>query len=316
MKKDVSKLLTTSGVVIFLAVFCNFLWGSAFPGIKIGYKLFQIDGSDTFSQILFAGCRFTLAGILTILIGSIYSRKVLLPNKGNAKKILILALFQTILQYIFFYIGLANTTGVKASIIEGANVFIVIILSALIFKMEKNAAAKLLGCIPGFIGVVLVNLSGSGLTFSFNIAGEGFILISTFSAAMAAVLIKRFSVNENPVLLSGYQFMTGGVVMVIAGIIGGGRLTISSLGCLFIILYLAFVSAAAYSIWGLLLKYNPVSKISVYGFTNPVFGVILSAIVLHESTDAFGIVTVISLVLVCLGIYLVNSKPRGLLNSN
>ena len=105
MKKDVSKLLTTSGVVIFLAVFCNFLWGSAFPGIKIGYKLFQIDGSDTFSQILFAGCRFTLAGILTILIGSIYSRKVLLPNKGNAKKILILALFQTILQYIFFYIG-------------------------------------------------------------------------------------------------------------------------------------------------------------------------------------------------------------------
>ena len=38
-----------------------------FPCIKVGYRLFQIDSADTATQILFAGCRFTIAGIMVIL---------------------------------------------------------------------------------------------------------------------------------------------------------------------------------------------------------------------------------------------------------
>ena len=54
-------------VVCLLAMICCLLWGSAFPCIKVGYKLFQVDSTDTAAQILFAGCRFTLAGVLVIL---------------------------------------------------------------------------------------------------------------------------------------------------------------------------------------------------------------------------------------------------------
>jgi drug/metabolite transporter (DMT)-like permease len=52
--------------------------------------------------------------------------------------------------------------------------------------------------------------------------------------------------------------------------------------------YLGFVSAAAYSLYGLLLKYHPVSKVAIFGFTNPIFGVILSALFLHEDLSALG----------------------------
>ena len=69
--------------------------------------------------------------------------------------------------------------------------------------------------------------------------------------------------------------------------------------------YLATLSAVAYSLWGILLKYNPVSKVAVFGFMNPVFGVILSAIFLKEN-DALGLTSLISLILVCIGIYTVN----------
>jgi drug/metabolite transporter (DMT)-like permease len=41
------------------------------------------------------------------------------------------------------------------------------------------------------------------------------------------------------------------------------------------LLYLALVSAVAYSLWGILLKYNPISRVAVFGFMTPVFGVIL-----------------------------------------
>ena len=74
--------------------------------------------------------------------------------------------------------------------------------------------------------------------------------------------------------------------------------------------YLAFISAMAYSLWAMLLKYNPVSKITVYGFMNPVFGVILSAFILGEAEQAFGIKSLGALILVCIGIYIVNGTKK------
>ena len=95
--------LQKTWVVCALALVCTFLWGSASPCIKLGYALFKIPSSETWTQILFAGTRFILAGILTILIGSALNRKMLVPNKSSVPSIAKLALFQTILQYIFFY---------------------------------------------------------------------------------------------------------------------------------------------------------------------------------------------------------------------
>ena len=74
------------------------------------------------------------------------------------------------------------------------------------------------------------------------------------------------------------------------------------------ILYLALISAVAYTIWGLLLKYNHVSRVAVIGFTNPVFCALLSALFLGEADEAFSIKNLVSLVLVCIGIYIVNAK--------
>lgn len=68
---------------------------------------------------------------------------------------------------------------------------------------------------------------------------------------------------------------------------------------------MAMISAVAYTLWGILLKYNPVSKVAVFGFTNPIFGVILSALILGEG-GAFGMRSLVALVLVCGGIFIVN----------
>ena len=150
---DKEQFMQKTVVVWFGALLCCALWGSAFPCIKIGYRLFSIAGEDTATQILFAGCRFALAGILTILIGSALNRRPLIPGKSSWGKIIKLSMLQTVAQYIFFYVGLANTTGVKASIIEGVNVFIAILVASLLFHQEKLTGAKIIGCVVGFAGV-------------------------------------------------------------------------------------------------------------------------------------------------------------------
>ena len=306
--KTKEQFMTKTVVVWLGALLCCALWGSAFPCIKIGYQLFEIPSDATATQILFAGCRFTLAGILAIIIGSVLNHRILIPKQGSWGKITKLCMLQTVAQYLFFYIGLANTSGVKASIIEGVNVFISILVASLIFRQEKLTARKMLGCIIGFAGVILVNITG-GIDMAFTFTGDGFIVLSTIAYAFSSVMIKRYSQEENPVTLSGYQFVLGGLIMVVCGLLMGGRLTVISGAGIAMLLYLAVISAVAYSMWGVLLKYNPVSRVTVFGFMNPVFGVILSAIFLRES-GSIGLVCILALVLVCAGIYIVNRTPK------
>ena len=303
-----STIYTHPFIMALLATICCLLWGSAFPAIKLGYRWFDISAEATGTQILFAGFRFTLAGILTIIIGSILARKILLPKKESLTKIAILSIFQTSLHYFCFYVGLAHTTGVKSSILNGISVFVAILIAALVFKQEKLTAVKLLGSILGFSGILLVNLTGAGLDFSFRMQGEGMIILSTVCYGISSALIRVYGKDENPVVLSGYQFAFGGFVMIVIGYLAGGRLNVWTGQGIVILIYLAFVSAIAYTVWSILLHHNDVSKVAVFGCLNPVFGAILSALILRESAQSFGIKEVIALALISGGIFIVQKK--------
>lgn len=292
------------------AVISCLLWGSAYPMIKLGYKEFMISSEMMSSQILFAGIRFTIAGILAVVLGSIIQRRILLPKKSSIPMVLKLSMFQTVGQYFFFYIGLAHTTGVRASILQGTNVFAVLVVASLIFRQEKLSFVKTFGCLIGFLGVVIVSLSDGGLGKGNIIQGDLFVFLSTVAYAFSSVLLKEYTKREEPVVLSGYQFIAGGLIMTFAGLLMGGRLdTVTSKGVTYLI-YLSFVSAAAYSIWGVLMKHNPVSRISVFGFLTPIFGVITSIILLDEGTG-FGLLHLIALILVCVGIVVVNRSKNS-----
>lgn len=303
--------LKNPGIAYLAATVCCALWGSAFPFIKIGYETFDIHSDDTASQILFAGIRFTLAGILVVLFGSLISKRFLLPRRESLPRVCVLSLFQTILQYAFFYIGLAHTTGTKSSIIDSTSVFFAVILSCLVLRQEKLNMQKAIGCIIGFAGTVIINLTGNAMDMQMTFSGEGLIILSAMSYAMSSVLIKSFSQKENAVTLSGYQFVLGGTVMIVLGLIFGGRLHYRpDIKGFLLILYLAFLSATAYTLWGILLKYNDVSRIAVFGFMTPIFGCIFSALFLGESLAENGIKTAAALALVCIGIIVVNIKDK------
>lgn len=307
--------LQQTPVVVLLALVSCALWGSAFPVIKIGYAALSIQKTDTASQLLFAGSRFFLAGIIATVAGSIAAKRILVPRSvPSVIRIICLSLMQTVIQYIFFYIALAHTTGIKGAILESLNIFFSILFAAIIFRMEKLSARKLLGCFIGFAGIILVNLAGSGqmqnLDMHFTLTGEGFLIISTIGSAFASILLRIFSRYDNPVLLTGWQFVFGGAVMAVAGYFTGGRLTFPSVQSVFLLLYLSLLSAVAYSLWSILLKYNDVSRVTIFGFMNPVFGVILSALLLGESNTLRDWRIPAALVLVCAGIIFVNGKKR------
>ena len=152
-------------------------------------------------------------------------------------------------------------------------------------------------------------MNGQKIDMNLSLMGDGSLFLCALSYAFSSCLMKNYSKKDNPVMLSGYQFIFGGIVMIILGYAMGGRITHVSPQAILMLFYLACISAVAYSLWGILLKHNPVSKVAIFGFTNPVFGVLLSAWWLNEGSKELGINAVIALILVCIGICIVNVKP-------
>ena len=283
------------------------LWGSAFPCIKTGYRMFDIGPDDFASQILFAGIRFFSAGLMVIAYASAFERKIIFPSGPAWKKVIVLSFLQTSLQYALFYTGLANTGAVNGSIISGSGGFFTMIVGALFMSSDRMTLRKTLGCILGFGGILIMNITPD-FTLEVNPAGDGLLILSSVSSAFSSLMMKIYAKGENPVMLSGYQFAAGGLVLVLTGVCLGGRLDSAGPKGIIILLYMAFISSAAYTIWSVLLKYNDISKIAVFKFIIPVMGVILSAVFLPDADiDAS---CMAALALVVAGIFTVNGKRQ------
>ena len=301
------KKLQNPIVICVLALLCCALWGSAFPCIKIGYEWMEIEGIG--SQILFAGYRFFLSGVLTFALGCLLERRILRMKRENFGVIFRQGVLQTTIQYVCFYIGLAHTTGAKGSIINASNAFVSIVAAHYMIRSERMTWKKGLGCILGLAGVVLVNLDPGGFGGGFRFLGEGMVLLCTIAYGVSTVLLKMISDRESPMTITAYQTLIGSVLLIVTGWCLHGEVSVNTWKSSALLFYMALLSTVAFSLWTLLLKYNPVGKVAVYGFTIPIFGVLLSGILLGETI--FSVKYVAALIFVSGGVILVNRNDAG-----
>lgn len=297
------KKLQNPIIVCILALFCCALWGSAFPCIKIGYEWMKIKGTG--SQILFAGYRFFLSGIMTFVGGCILEKRILTMKVSSFPLILRQGILQTTIQYVSFYIGLAHVTGTKGSIINACNAFVSIVAAHFMLKSEKMTWKKAAGCLLGAAGVIVINMGAGALGGGFRLMGEGMVLISTIAYGISTVYLKKISDRESTMTITAWQILLGSGILIAIGILLDGRVNNFTFKSTLLLIYMAMLSAVAFSIWTLLLKYNPVGKVAIYSFSVPVFGVVMSGIFLRE--PFLSVKNIAALILVCGGIMIVNA---------
>ena len=143
VRSRTAELFRRPGIRVTAALLCCLLWGSAFPCVKMGYEMLNI--TDTGSQILFAGYRFVLAGIFTFLAGCLIEKRALLPRKTALPAVAGQAMLQTALQYVFFYVGMAHTTGIKGSVINSSDVFFAMFAAHFLIRGERVTWRKIIG---------------------------------------------------------------------------------------------------------------------------------------------------------------------------
>ncbi|WP_405132298.1 DMT family transporter [Paenibacillus sp. FSL H8-0317] len=299
--------------VMLVASLCCLLWGSAYPSIKLGYIAFNILPEDIASKYVFAGYRFTLAGLLLLLLSRIVRKQKLQLTRPQWTGLIMLGILQTGLQYMFFYVGVANTTGVKGSIMNATTTFFSVVLAHFIYKNDKLSKNKIVGCLLGFVGVIIVNFHTDLLAFSFSFTGEGFVIIAALVFSVTALYAKRLTATIDVLIITGVSLFVGGLVLTLLGLSLGGRVTHFTLESTSNLIYLALLSSVAFCLWNMLLKYNKVGRVSVYNFLIPVFGALLSALFLGETI--LELKNLAALLFVSVGIYLVN-RVRSVQSSN
>lgn len=298
------KLIKEKKWAIVFSLFAMLLWGSAIPLIKTTYIHANIMPDDTGGKILIAGIRFFMAGILTFIYFGLFNKEEVKKENINIKFILVLALFQTCLQYMFYYIGLSNTLGSLAAVIQASNAFITVVISVLLISEEKFTKRKLSALLVGSVGILIINLKGGG-GLHFKLSGEGFVLIATTFNALSSVLIRKYGRKLNGFLLTASQFALGAMPLIIIGAVTH-KSNVNFDFLLFVMLsYGAFISATAFTIWTFILQTHSSSEFGIYKLFVPIFGTILSILVLGEDLT---INIVLGLIFVLTGAIILNKK--------
>lgn len=306
MKSSTEKIFTHPLGIMAAAAGATFLWGSAFPIIKLSYEELGIGKEHLYEQILFAGYRFTLAALLILLFMKLMGRSIAY-QPGTLIGVGKIGLFQTLLQYLLFYYGMSGSTGVQGSIIAGTTSFFQILVAHYMYATDRITTRKLMGLLVGFGGVVLVGLSKGASTVQFGLP-EICLLLAMFFGGLGNVLSKKQSERLDILYMTSYQMLFGGVALTVIGAAGAGfqpfAFTWSSAAML---LYLAVLSSVGFVLWNTVMKYNKVGSISMYLFLIPVFGVFLSAALLKEELH---LIVWAALALVVAGIVVVNGGKK------
>lgn len=243
---------------------------------------------------------------LSFAVEAVVSRRLVLPERKKVPGLLLLALVMTYLQYLFYYIGLANTSGVKGAILNASGTFFTMILAHFFCAGDRLNGRKAAGCLLGFAGVVLIHLGGE--MGGFALRGEGFMLIAAACFSSGSLISKRVSGELSPMVVTGFHLLVGGTGLIGTGLAMGGRLTNWSAAGVAVLGYLACLSAGAFTLWTLLFKRWQASRVSVYSLMIPVFGSLMSALVLRE--PLFRLQNLLALALVCGGIAVVNLEKK------
>lgn len=292
------------GLMPALALFCAILWSLAYPFIKLGYASFGIASTDLGGKLLFAGLRFLFAGLIVLLLHrNVHAEGV----SGRAWGLLVLyALVNTSLHYMFSYIGLGYIPAGRGSVLNSMGSFFLVVISCLVFPDDHMSVHKALGCLLGIGGILLINVNpGEAFFADASFPGDGMVVLNALCSAFGGIIGRLVSRKMDMTRATGLSMALGGAVLCICALLVGldapWQVTLTGVLLLFA---LTLISALAFTIYNLLLASHPISKVAVFNAFIPVFSVLLSCVM----GEPFHLKYLVAGLLAALGTKLVNRK--------
>jgi drug/metabolite transporter (DMT)-like permease len=270
--------LNSKGNTIFWAIIACLLWSTAYSTIKLGLKY------DT--PFHFAGVRFIISGLMILpftVKPSVYIRMI----REHWKVVAWVTLFQILINYSLFYMGLELVPGALGAVIAGSQPLVTAVVAAMMHDEDKLTRKKIITIIFGISGVILISAGRQAFKFgtAIELLGVLMILIANITAATGNVIVSLRSKGINPFVLSSASIFIGGVILYLLSIpLEGAPRAPFPKEYWLILMWLSFMAAFAFSLWFKLLQ-RPgvkVSELNLWKFLIPVVGAILSWMIVPD----------------------------------
>ncbi len=263
-----------------LAITACLLWATPFVFVKFTLEYLP--------PLTVAGLRFLLAGLIQLPFckSPLGPFRLLRRETGT---VLLVSLTQTALLYAGFFYALTLVRGAQAAIVIGSGPLVSALAAHVSMHDDKLTRQTMVSIVLGMAGIVTISLAARpwepvGLREFFGIM----ILLSGSVVSAAGNIVVAKKRGTLPVVeLNSIQMLIGGGVLLLCALpLEGAPALNQPTGFYGALLWLSFVSAAAFGIWFHLLGHMKVSRLNIWKFLIPLVGALLSWILIPgESPD-------------------------------
>lgn len=277
------------------------LWGSLFPSIKIGYKVFGINTNSIADILMFAALRFVVCGAIVCTAAYIFKSHISTPKMRNVLNICLMGIFAVVLHYGFTYVGLSKTEGSKTAILKQLAPLLFACFSFLFIENEKFSVAKIAGALIGFCGVIAINI---GTSFNGFAVGDMLIIAASICTVISMTISGKTTKQSSPLWITGISQLFGGIVMFAAAVSAGANIPVFTIKSTLVFTYICIASITGYTLFYYVQRSAELSRLFIIKFAEPLFACIFSALLLGE--NIFKIQYLIAFTLISIGIILGN----------
>ncbi len=299
--------------VALLAVLTCLIWGSAFPFAKLGFEYMP--------PLRLSAYRFVLAGLLLLplLLAQRYNWREL---RGQMGFVLFFGFIQTFCQYGLFYYGLNMAPSAISAIVIGANPFFVAMLAHFLVPGDRLNLRKTLSILIGISGVAFISIKGEVSLDEYPqfYLGIAILTLSNIIGSYTNIMVVNHKTKLNNAALICVSCISGGILLFLFSLLMEPQGAVGLIGYPLefygSLLWLALIPAIGFTTWYYLLQLPgvKVSEINIWKFTVPVFGVVLSWVLL--SNESPNLYSVLGIVIISFSIILLQTTPKKNIGSN
>jgi len=271
-----------------------------FPLIDLGHRAAP--------PLMFASMRSLIAG-LALILPMILLNKHAFFNKTVWVYGLGVSLTYAVMGFGGMFLADGRVAPGLATVLANTQPLIAAVL-AYFFLYERLLPRNVFGLMLAFGGMALI--AAPRFMSSSNdqeFIGIAFIMLSAIGTGSGNILMKKSALSCDPLALTGVQFFLGGIFLYLLSVLFEPQAVIDWHAQFYwTLIVLAVPGTALVTVmWLYLLRRVALTKLNVFTFLTPVFGIIIGLLYFDEK---YTVIELFGILLTLIGIYLTTSITR------
>jgi drug/metabolite transporter (DMT)-like permease len=280
---------------VAVLTFCCLIWGTGLVMVKIA--------NTGLSPILNAGLRSVFAAL--VLLAWAWSRGIEVFKRDGTLWLGLVAGAIFTVEFLALYVGLAQTTASRGTVFLHCAPFIAAAGEHFLVPGHRLSGVRFIGLLAAFAGLALAFAEAFSGVSSGTLTGDVLCLVGGVFWGLITVFTKvtRFGRMEAERAVLYQLVVSAFALLALAPLLEPVRMVWSGpvVGAF---AFTALLTVAfGYTVWFWMMRRYSAASLHAFTFLTPIFGVIGGAVILGETV---GSLTLVGLVLVAVGIYLVN----------